>query len=139
MKQGQSLCYFINFFYFIKFWSINCFISIVYPLILLDLFLLKYIYIYIYIYNMYISSVTFELMLIVILILLWFRNKKYILDDYSFEEDKSVSFVTFSFFFMRNCLWRKKYEHSDFQLYLRISSKIYWNRTVVYILANWYK
>ena len=67
MKQGQSLCYFINFFYFIKFWSINCFISIVYPLILLDLFLLKYIYIY---NNMYISSVTFELMLIVILILL---------------------------------------------------------------------
>lgn len=94
----------------------------------------------IYIYNnTYISSVTFELMLIVILILLWIRSKKYILDDYSFEEDKSVSFATFSFFFTRNCLWRKKYEHSDFQLYLRISSKIYWNRTVVYILANWYK
>ena len=94
----------------------------------------------IYIYNnTYISSVTFELMLIVILILLWIRSKKYILDDYSFEEDNSVSFVTFSFFFTRNCLWRKKYEHSDFQLYLRISSKIYWNRTVVYILANWYK
>lgn len=94
----------------------------------------------IYIYNnTYISSVTFELMLIVILILLWIRSKKYILDDYSFEEDNSVSFVTFSFFFTRNCLWRKKYEHSDFQLYLRISSKIYWNRTVVYILANSYK
>ena len=94
----------------------------------------------IYIYNnMCISSVTFELMLIVILILLWIRRKKYILGDYSFEEGKSVSFVTFSFFFTRNCLWRKKYEHSDFQLYLRISSKIYWNRTLVYILANWYK
>ena len=34
------------FFYFIKFWSINCFISTVYPLILLNLFLLK-LYIYV--------------------------------------------------------------------------------------------
>ena len=107
------------FFYFIKFWSINCFISTVYPLILLNLFLLKlhiYVCVCVYIYIcMYISSVTFEFMLRVILILLWIRRKNmslmitllkktrvYLLSHFLFSlqeiifGEKSTSILTFN-------------------------------------------
>ena len=110
------------FFYFIKFWSINCFISAVYPLILLNLFLLKLhmcvcvcVCVCVFIY-MYISSVTFEFMFRVILILLRIRRKNmslmitllktgvYLLSHFLFSlheiifGEKNMSILTFNCF-----------------------------------------
>lgn len=128
------------FFYFIKFYKVFYKISYFYYISISLTWLFSFeVYIYIF-NNIFINSMTFELMLIAILILLWIRSKKYyILDEYSFKEDENVFFVTFSFPFIRNCLWRRKYRHTDFQLYIRICSKINWNKTVVYFPANWYK